>query len=121
MNSIVNYLLFSIGLLLSVTFYTIGSYYFRFGQDNNIKFKYIYIISITLGILSYLIKIPTFYFFGKKFKVLFIHIVFLIASFLFVLLYSKFYLKEDIKLHSIIIFTIIILLLVLDNILTNNS
>ena len=66
MNSIVNYLLFSIGLLLSVTFYTFGTFYFRFGQENNIKFKYIYIISIILGLLSYLVKIPTFYFFGKK-------------------------------------------------------
>ena len=121
MNSILNYLLFSIGLLLSCTFYTIGSYYFRFGQENNIKFKYIYIISIILGILSYLIKVPTFYFLGKNFKVIFIHIVFLVGSFLLVLLYSKFYLKEDVKLHSIIIFTIIILLLILDNILNNHS
>jgi len=120
MNSIVNYLLFTIGLLLSCTFYTIGSYYFRFGQENNIKFKYIYLISIIFGILSYLIKIPTFYFFGKKFKVIFIHIVFLVTSFLLVLLYSKFYLKEDVKLHSIIIFTIIILLLILDNIMNNH-
>lgn len=121
MNNITNYILFSIGLLLSATFYTIGSYYFRFAQQNNIKFKYIYLISISLGILSYLIKIPTFYFFGKNFKIMFIHIIFLIASFITVLLYSKFYLKEEIHLHSLIIFTIIILLLILDNILTNKS
>jgi uncharacterized protein (DUF486 family) len=121
MNSIVNYILFTIGLLLSCTFYTIASYYFRFGQENNIKFKYIYLISLAFGLLSYSIKIPTFYFFGKNFKVLFIHIVFLIASFLLVLLYSKFYLKEEVHLHSLIIFTIIILLLVLDNILTDHS
>jgi len=121
MNSIVNYILFTIGLLLSCTFYTIASYYFRFGQENNIKFKYIYLISLAFGLLSYSIKIPTFYFFGKNFKVMFIHIIFLIASFITVLLYSKFYLKEEIHLHSLIIFTIIILLLILDNILTNQS
>jgi uncharacterized protein (DUF486 family) len=121
MNNIVIYLLFFIGLILSSLFYTIGSYYFRFGQENNIKFKYILVISIILGLCSYLIKIPTFYYFGKNFRVIFIHIIFLITSFVVVLLYSKFFLKDDIQLHSIIIFTIIVMLLILDNLLTNKS
>ncbi len=121
MSNIITYLFFFIGLTLSALLYTFGSYYFRFGQENNIKFKYILIISLILGICSYLIKIPTFYYFGRSFQIIFIHIIFLITSFIIVVLYSKFYLKEEIKLHSLIIFFIIVMLLVLDSILNIKS
>ena len=117
MNKIYIYILFFLGTLISAFFYIIASYYFRYGQENNVKFKYILVISLFFGILSYLLKISTFYFFGKKIKILLLHIIFLIFSSIIVYIYSKFYLKEKIKIQSLVIYIIIILLIIFDNIL----
>ena len=121
MNKIYIYILFFLGTLISAFFYIIASYYFRYGQENNVKFKYILIISLFFGILSYLLKISTFYFFAKKVKVLLLHIIFLIFSSIIVYIYSKFYLKEKIKVQSLVIYIIIILLIILDSILNNKK
>ena len=117
MNKIVLYGLFIIGIILSSIFYTLASYYFRFADDNNIKFKYIFIISIILGIISYSIKIPTFYYFAKNINIMFINIIYLVITFIFVTLYSKFILNEQIKLHTYIIIILVVLLIILNGLL----
>jgi hypothetical protein len=119
MNKIKNYILLFLGIFLSALFYSIGSYYFRYGYINKIKFKYIFLISIICGIISYLIKIPVFYFLGKKFTIMYINILFLIISFVMITIYSKFILNETIKIHTYIIFTIIVMLIVLNNYLSS--
>lgn len=110
-------LYFFIGIISAAFFYTIGSYYFRYGYENNIKFQYIFIISIILGITSFLIKIPIYYYYGHKFTIMHINIYFLIISFILIILYSKFFLQEEIKLHTYIIMTTIILLIIYDQLL----
>ena len=119
MNKAFIYILFFLGTLIAAFFYVIGSYYFRYGQENNIKFKYILLISVFFGILSYLLKVTTFYFCAKKIKVLLLHIIFLLFSSVIVYIYSKFYLKEKIKIQSLVIYIIIILLIILDSLLNN--
>jgi len=115
MNKIILYSLFLIGIFISSIFYTLASYYFRFAEKNNIKFKYIFLVSIILGIFSYSIKIPVFYIFGKNINVMIINIIFLVTTFILVTLYSKIILKENIKLYTYIIIILIILLIILNN------
>jgi hypothetical protein len=119
MNNIILYCLFIIGILFSASFYTLGSYFFRLGEKYNMKFIYIYILSIICGILSYSVKVPIFYYIGKKMNVMLINIIFLITVFIVVTLYSKFILNEIIPLHTYIILTLIILLIILNHFLDN--
>ena len=119
MKNIFYCLLFLIGIILSCTFYTLGTYYFKFGIDNNIKFKYIYIISIIFGIMSYVIKIPLFYYFLKDINIILINTFFLLITFILITLYSKFILNEKIFLHTYIILFFIVLLIILNNYLNN--
>lgn len=117
MNNIILYFLFMLGILLSAFFYTIGSYSFRLGEKNNIKFTYIYIYSIIFGLLSFIIKIPIFYYFGNKISIILINTVFLLIVSILVNLYSKFILNENIPLYRYCIFFLIILLVIISNIL----
>ena len=117
MNNIILYSIFIIGILISASFYTLGSYFFRLGEKYNMKFINIYILSILFGLMSYLIKIPTFYYVGKKISVMIINIIFLVTTFILVILYSKFILNENIPIHTYIILTLIILLIILNHIL----
>jgi hypothetical protein len=117
MNKKLLYFLFFIGLIISSIFYTFSSYYFRLGEQLKIKFEYIYIISILFGIISYLIKIPVYYYLGKELSVLFIHVCFLVISFTLLVFYSFYILSEKIPLHTIIIMIFIFILLVLNDIL----
>ena len=117
MNKLLLYLLFFIGLIISSIFYTFSSYYFRLGEQLKIKFEYIYIISIVCGIISYLIKIPVYYYFGKNFNVLTIHVYFLVITFSLLTFYSFYILSEKIPLHTIIILLIIITLLVINDLM----
>jgi hypothetical protein len=117
MNKILLYFIFFIGLFISAIFYTISSYYFRLGQQLKIKFEYIYIISIVFGIISFLIKIPIYYYFGNDFSILAIHIYFLVFIFALLSFYSFYILSEKIPLHTIIILILIVSLLVINDLL----
>lgn len=114
MNKIVLFILFLIGVIFGSIFYTLASYYFRYGKMHNIKFFYIFLISIFFGIISYSIKVPIFYFLGKDYTIMFINVIFLITTFVVVTLYSKFILSEEIQTHTYIIFALIVLLLMLN-------
>jgi hypothetical protein len=121
MNKLLLYICFFTGIFLGSFFYTFGSYYFRYAEANNIKFTYIFIVSLFLGMISYSIKIPIFYYFGKELNVFFINTVFLVTVFISVILYSKFVLNEKIEIHTYIICTLILLLLITNNILSNKK
>jgi len=121
MSKIVIFSLFIIGTIIASMFYTLGSYYFRIGESRKIKFMYIYFISIFLGLLSYSIKIPIFYYFGKEMSVMIINAFFLIITFISVTLFSKFILKEEIPMHTYLILILIVLLIVLNDILDRSK
>ena len=117
MNKLLLYFLFFIGLVISSIFYTFSSYYFRLGEQLNVKFQYIYIISIIFGLISFLIKIPIYYYFGKNFNILTIHVYFLVITFSLLYFYSYYILSEKIPLHTIIILFTIIMLLVINDLI----
>jgi hypothetical protein len=117
MNKILSYIFFIIGIFIGSIFYTLASFYFKYAEKYNIKFIYIFLVSILFGICSYSIKIPVYYFFGKNMNVLLLNIIFLVLSFIVVMLYSKFILNEKIPFYSILIIVIILLLIILNHIL----
>lgn len=112
------YILLVIGIVISSIFYTIASYSFRYAENYNIKFRYIFIFSLLFGLISYSIKIPVYYFFGKRFSIFVLNILFLIITFIFVVMYSYFILHEKIDTHTYIIITIIVCLLIINDILS---
>lgn len=117
MNTILQYSILIIAIILSACCYVSASYYFRYGEQNNIKFKYIYLISLIIGILSYSIKIPIFYYFGKNISIMILNILFLVTAFIIVMFYSSYILGEKIPLYTYIISILIVLLILLNNIL----
>jgi hypothetical protein len=117
MNKILSYAFFIIGIIISSIFYTLASYYFRIGEQNNVKFTYIFIISVIFGIVSYAIKIPVFHYLGSHLSIMVINITFLVITFIIVTLFSKFVLKEKIPLYTYIIIVLVVLLILLNNIL----
>jgi len=117
MNKYLHNFIFLIVLVFASFFYIISSYYFRLGQQLNIKFGYILVISIIFGIISYIIKIPLYYYYGKEMSLILIHILFVTITVIILILYSYFILNEKIPLHTIIIISIIILLLILNDVL----
>jgi hypothetical protein len=117
MNIIIRYILLFLCIIISAIFYILASYYFRYAEQNNIKFIYIYLISIILGIISYSIKIPVFHFFGKDISIMILNIIFLVISFIIVIFYSKYVLNEKIPIYTYIISILIVLLIILNNIL----
>lgn len=104
-----------VGIILTAITFVTASYYFRYGEKHNQSFSYIFLVSIIFGIISYSIKVPVLYFFGKNMSVMLLNIIILITIFIVVTLYSYFILKEHISMHTYIIITIIILLIILNN------
>jgi uncharacterized protein (DUF486 family) len=117
MNTIIRYIILLLCIIVSSIFYIGASYYFRYGEQNNIKFIYIYIISIIFGIISYSIKIPAFHYLGKDISIMMINIFFLTISFIIVIFYSIYILNEKIPIYTYIISILIVLLIILNNIL----
>jgi hypothetical protein len=117
LSKITMFILLVIGILISSYFYTIGSYYFRYAETMNLKFRYIFIISLICGIISYSIKIPLYYYLGKYNNIMMINILYITITFIIVTLYSKYILKENIPLHTYIIIFIILLLLIFNSLL----
>jgi len=117
MNKILYRLIFFIGLFLACIFYIFGSYYFRLAEIGNDKFTKIFLISILCALISFSIKIPTFYFFAKDLNVMLINIIYITITFILVVLFSKFVLKETIKLYTYIIIFLVVLLILLNSFL----
>ena len=79
-------------LLSGIILYSItdvfGTYYFRLGQENKESFSYIFFVSIIIGLVSFLIKIPLFYFYSGKMNVIILHIITTSIIFIIAVLYS---------------------------------
>ncbi len=109
------------GIIISSFFYIGSIFYFRYAQINNIKFGKIFLISILLGFISYIIKIPICYYYGSEYSIFYMNILFAVTCFIFVTIYSYFILDEKIERHTYIIIVIIFFLLIIDNILKKNN
>jgi len=110
-------IIFLIGIILSSLFYVIGTYYFRLEEHHSNNFTKILLISLLFGLCSYLVKVPIFHFYGKDRQVTFINITFLVFTFIFLSIYSKYILHEEPKPHTYIIICLIIGLILLNDVL----
>jgi len=115
MNKILLYSALVLGLLIAGIFYVCATYYFRYGQTKNESFMKILGTSIILIIITYLIKIPVFYYFGKEVSILILYMIFLIITFILVIIFSNFVLNEPIQLYTYIIVILIVLLIILND------
>lgn len=109
------YIILLVGIIFSSISYIGSTYYFKYGEKNNISFNKILFISIFFGVISYIIKIPVYYYYGKYWSALYIHILFYFVSFIVILLYSYFILNEKIETHTYIIIVIIFILLIIND------
>ena len=117
MNKILLYSVLILGLLISGIFYVCATYYFRYGQIKNESFMKILGISIMLIIITFLIKIPVFYYFGSEVSVLVLYMIFLIITFIIVIIFSNLILNEPIQLYTYVIVVLIVLLIILNDML----
>jgi hypothetical protein len=103
------------GIILYSITYVFGSYYFRLGILNKESFLYIFLVSIIIGLVSFSIKIPIFYFYATNMNIIILHVITTSIIFITAILYSYFILNENIPLHTYIIVCSIILLIILNN------
>jgi hypothetical protein len=117
MNNIFINIIFIIGIIFSGIFHVLGSFYFKYAKINKLSFLKIFLISMLFGILSYIVKIPIFYFFSQKMNIITINIIYIIITFILIILYSYFILNEKIPIYTIIISILILLLIILNYLL----
>lgn len=103
------------GIILYSITYVFGSYYFRLGIQNKKSFSHIFLVSIIIGLVSFLIKIPIFYFYATNMNIIILHVITTSIIFITAVLYSYFILNENIPLHTYIIIFLIIFLIILNN------
>jgi len=110
-----NTIIFWTGIIIYSILNVIASSYFRTGQIKKESFSYIFLLSITLGIISYLIKIPLLYFYSGDMSIMIINIVITVSIFITAVFYSQIILKEKINYYTYIIIILIILLILLND------
>lgn len=103
------------GIILYSITYVFGSYYFRLDIENKKSFSHIFFVSIIIGLVSFLIKIPIFYFYATNMNIIILHVITTSIIFITAVLYSYFILNENIPLHTYIIIFLIIFLIILNN------
>ena len=118
MNSIfINWIILIIGMIIYASFHIIGSYGYKFWEKQKKSFEFIFIVGVLLGTISYSIKVPLFYFFGKQ-NIIALYIIYLVILSIILVLFTKFFFKEEVPIHTYIILFLIILLLCIDQLLT---
>jgi hypothetical protein len=114
-----NLIILILGLIVYSILHVSATYGYRSFQKQGKKFWWIFIVCLFLGTLSYIIKIPLFYFFAKDSAVL-TYILYITVLAFVVTLYSKFILHETIELHTYIILVLILGLVILNHKLSSN-
>lgn len=103
-NSQLNLIILITGMMLFSVSNLIASYSYKYLQPLGKTTEYIFAFEFVFGILVYCIKIPLYYYFAKQ-NIVNITIIFMAINGLIILMYSYFILKEKVAIHSIIIFT----------------
>ena len=114
MNNITtNYQILLIGLIIYSIFHTFASYGFMY-YKNTRSFSYVFAVSLLTGIISYMIKIPLYYYYGKTNHMNTYLLYITILSFA-VALYSDYFTGEKVKPHTYLILFCFIGLLALND------
>ena len=109
-----------VGLFIYSILNTTASYSYKYLQPLGKSVTYIFILEMIIGILAYCVKIPLYYYYAKQSIVITLILYISIYS-LIVVLFSKFILHEEVKLHSYIILLCIIGLTILNEYLDNKK
>jgi hypothetical protein len=107
-----------LGLIVVSIIYVLATFGYVYLQTRGYSFKTIYIISILLGLLLYIIKIPLFYYYDLD-NALITYILYSIIISITVVFYSRIILRERIYTHTYVIMGAILTLFILNDYLTN--
>ena len=104
------YLVFT---LLACFFHLFGTYFFLLSEKGE-NFAAVILISVLIGAMASVIRIPTNAYLGVGLSVVYMEMIYLSLLFLATIIYTKFIAKDHVPLHTYIIFTIITGLLLLN-------
>jgi len=107
-----------LGLIIVSIIYVLATFGYAYLQTIGYSFKSIYIISILLGMLLYIIKIPLFYYYDLD-NTLITYLLYTIIISITVVFYSRIVLKETIHKHTYVIMVAILILFIFNGYLTD--
>ena len=110
-----NFVLFLILLVFSGIFYAFGNFYSKIpGVSNN--FWKIFFISILCVIGEYTLRVPAIFFLVKDMSSILIYTIIQSVTFLVVILFSKYVLKEEVQPITYALLVVIMTLIIAHNI-----
>jgi hypothetical protein len=99
-------------------FHLFGTYFFLLSEKGE-NFAAVIFISILIGAMASVIRIPTNAFLGEGLSVVYMEMIYLFLLFLATIIYTKFIAKEHVQLHTYVILATIISLLLLNEYMKN--
>jgi len=116
MSENLNYILFIFLLSCSAIFYAYGNFYSKIpGVSQN--FWHIYLISILFVVIEYTFRIPAVVILGKNMNSILVYTIIQAITFVVIILFSKFVLKEEVKPITYGLLLIIMTLIIAHNII----
>ena len=113
-----DFIILVLGLIVVSIIYVLATFGYAYLQTKGYSFKPIYIISILLGMLLYIIKIPLFYYYDLD-NTLITYLLYTIIISITVVFYSRIVLKETIHTHTYVIMITILMLFIFNVYLTD--
>jgi len=101
---------------IACMFYLLGTYYYELPDDNT-SFSIVLINSLLFGVIASVLRISNNKFLGEELSVLYMEILYLCLLFLATILYTIFLTKEHVHTHTYLIFSAIVGLLIINNLL----
>jgi len=114
-----NFLILIIGLIGYSIFHILGNYGYKFWEKSNKPVWFIMFFGLLFGFLSFVIKVPLFYYFAKE-NIIVTAILDMVIFTLVLILYSKFVLNETVKTHTYLSLFLIVLILCINEYLNIN-
>lgn len=111
-------LILIIGLVFYSIFLLLGTFSYKIMMSKGYLFNSIFIVSMIFGILSFVVKIPLFYYYAREYDSLYINTLTLIVAAVVTNLFSYFILGERLYAHTYLIMLAIAILFVFNNYLT---
>ena len=113
-----DFIILFVGLIICSILYVLATFGYKYLDQRGYGFKFIYLVSLLLGIILYSIKIPLFYYYDLS-NTIVTYILYMTIMTFVLILYSKFVLHENIESHTYIILTCVIGLVILNEYLSS--
>ena len=116
MSENINLILFTILVFFAGIFYSFGNFYSKIpGVSNN--FWKIFFISLLCVVAEYTIRVPAIFFLVKNMSSILIYTIIQAVTFVVVILFSKYVLKEEVKPITYALLIVIMILIIAHNII----